>query len=108
MLKYEIVIAWSNEDQVYVADSPELPGCMAHGDTYEEAVKSIQEAMEAWLEVARKYGDDIPEPKGWSLPGSDPVDPDDVPTMEELREGLDKLAQEEKSRRAKENRRKAS
>ena len=63
MPKYEIVIFWSDEDDVYVTYAPELPGCMAHGDTYEDALKSILEAMDLWLEVAREFKDRVPEPK---------------------------------------------
>jgi predicted RNase H-like HicB family nuclease len=63
MPKYKIVIFWSDEDDLYVTYAPELPGCMAHGDTYEEALKSIMEAMDLWLEVAREFGDRVPQPK---------------------------------------------
>lgn len=63
MRKYEIVIFWSDEDDLYIAYAPELPGCMAHGDSYEDALKSITEAMELWLEVADEFGDPVPEPK---------------------------------------------
>ncbi len=63
MPKYAIVIFWSDEDDLYLAYAPELPGCMAHGDTYEDALKSIGEAMELWLEVAREFKDRVPEPK---------------------------------------------
>ncbi len=64
MLKYEIIIYWSNVDKVYIADVPELPGCMAHGDTYEEALKSITEAMDFWIEVAQERKEEVPQPKG--------------------------------------------
>ena len=50
MHKYEIIISWSNEDGVYVAEAPELPGCMAHGETHETALEHISEAVELWLE----------------------------------------------------------
>ena len=50
MHKYEIISYWSNEDGVYVAEAPELPGCMAHGDTQETALEHISEAVELWLE----------------------------------------------------------
>ena len=63
MPKYKIVIFWSDEDDVYVTYAPELPGCMAHGDTYEDALKSILEAMDLWLDVAREFKDQVPEPK---------------------------------------------
>lgn len=65
--KYEIILYWSNEDQVYIAEVPELPGCMAHGDSLEKALENIQTAIELWLETAREFGDPIPEPKGRRL-----------------------------------------
>ena len=64
MHKYEIIIYWSNEDGAYVAEAPELPGCSAHGDTQEAALKHINEAVALWLETAREFGDAVPEPKG--------------------------------------------
>jgi len=67
MEKYEIIIYWSNEDQIYVAEVPELPGCMAHGETQENALKSIQEAIQLWIDTAKEFGDPIPEPKGRRL-----------------------------------------
>ncbi|WP_224747055.1 type II toxin-antitoxin system HicB family antitoxin [Pelovirga terrestris] len=67
MNRYEIIIYWSMEDQAFVAEVPELPGCMAHGATYEEALVQIQSAMELWIETAREYNDPIPEPKGRRL-----------------------------------------
>ena len=67
MHKYEIIIYWSNDDGAYVAEAPELPGCMAHGDTQEVALDNIGQAVELWLETAREFGDPIPEPKGQRL-----------------------------------------
>ena len=67
MNRYEIIIYWSMEDQAFVAEVPELPGCMAHGSTYEEALVQVQSAMELWIETAREYNDPIPEPKGRRL-----------------------------------------
>ena len=67
MHKYEIIIYWSNEDGAYVAEAPELPGCTAHGDTQEAALKHINEAVALWLETAREFGDPVPEPKGERL-----------------------------------------
>ena len=67
MHKYEIIIYWSNEDDVFVAEVPELPGCTAHGDSQEAALKSVNLAMDLWLETAREFGDAIPEPKGRRL-----------------------------------------
>lgn len=67
MNHFEIILYWSNEDGVFVAEAPELPGCAAHGDTQELALANIQAAMELWLDTARKYGDEIPQPKGRRL-----------------------------------------
>lgn len=67
MRKYEIIIYWSDEDAVFVAEVPELPGCISHGDTEESALKNIKEAIELWIETARDCGDPIPEPKGRRL-----------------------------------------
>ena len=67
MQRYEIIIYWSDEDQVFVAEAPELPGCMAHGTTEESALQSLKEAMQLWIDTARDYGDPIPEPKGRRL-----------------------------------------
>jgi predicted RNase H-like HicB family nuclease len=66
-MKYEVIIYWSDEDDLYVAEVPELPGCAAHGETYEEALGSINEAMSLWLDTAREFGNPIPEPKGHRL-----------------------------------------
>jgi len=65
--KYEIIIYWSSDDQVFVAEVPELPGCMAHGELPETAVVNAKEAIELWLETAREFDDPIPEPKGRRL-----------------------------------------
>ena len=67
MHKYEIGICWSNEDETYVAEVPELPGCLAHGDTYESAAANANEAIQLWIDTAREFGDPIPEPKGQRL-----------------------------------------
>ncbi len=64
MHKYEIIIYWSNEDQVFVAEVPELPGCMAHGDTQQAALANANEAVQLWIDTAREFGDPIPQPKG--------------------------------------------
>lgn len=65
--KYEIIIYWSNEDQAYVAEVPELPGCMAHGDTHESALANANEAIHLWIDTAQEFGDPVPEPKGQRL-----------------------------------------
>ncbi len=64
MFKYEIIIYWSNDDNAFVAEAPELPGCMAHGDTYESALNNAQDAIQHWRDTAREHGDTIPEPQG--------------------------------------------
>jgi predicted RNase H-like HicB family nuclease len=65
--KYEIIIYWSNEDEVFVAEVPELPGCMAHGNTVEAALAHAHEAIQLWIDTARELGRPIPEPKGERL-----------------------------------------
>jgi predicted RNase H-like HicB family nuclease len=67
MQRYEIIIYWSNEDEVFIAEVPELPGCMAHGDSEESALQNIKEAIQLWIDTAREFGDSIPEPKGRRL-----------------------------------------
>ena len=67
MHKYEIIIFWSNEDEAFVAEVPELPGCMAHGSTQDEALANIRDAMDLWIETAKEFGDPIPAPKGRRL-----------------------------------------
>lgn len=64
MDRYEIILYWSAEDAVFIAEVPELPGCKAHGDTQEEALANVKEAMHLWLDTAREFGDPIPEPRG--------------------------------------------
>jgi predicted RNase H-like HicB family nuclease len=58
---------WSEEDQAFVAEAPELPGCAAHGATHEAALASAQDAIRLWIETAKEFGDPIPEPKGRRL-----------------------------------------
>jgi len=67
MQKYEIIIYWSGEDKVFVADVPELPGCMAHGGTEESALSNVKDAIRLWIDTANEFGDPIPEPKGRRL-----------------------------------------
>jgi predicted RNase H-like HicB family nuclease len=64
MSKYEIIIYWSEDDQSFLAEVPELPGCMADGETREEALKNAEVVISLWLETARELGRPIPEPKG--------------------------------------------
>lgn len=67
MLNYEILLYWSEIDQVVIAEVPELPGCSTHGDSYGEALARAQEAMAAWIAVARELGRPVPEPRGRRL-----------------------------------------
>lgn len=61
--KYEIDVFWSDEDQAFLAEVPDLPGCMAHGNTHEEALAEAQNAIAGWIEVARESGQPLPEPR---------------------------------------------
>ena len=63
-IRYEIIIYWSSEDQAFIAEVPELAGCMADGATYREAVDNIEIIINEWIETARELGRPIPEPKG--------------------------------------------
>lgn len=67
MYRYEIIIYWSNEDNAFIAEVPELPGCMAHGETPEKALKNAKDAIQLWIDTAKEFGDTIPEPKGNKL-----------------------------------------
>ena len=62
-LKYQVVIQWSEADNAFVAEVPQLPGCTAHGDTRQEAVRQINQAIQLWTDTAREFGDPIPEPE---------------------------------------------
>ncbi|MCX7045205.1 MAG: type II toxin-antitoxin system HicB family antitoxin [Candidatus Sumerlaeota bacterium] len=62
--KYEMVIYWSAEDQAFIVEVPELPGCMADGPTYHEAVANAETVIQEWIETAGELGRAIPEPKG--------------------------------------------
>lgn len=62
--KYEIIIYWSDEDSAFVAEVPELPGCMADGSTYSEAITNVEVIIDEWIETAKDLGREIPEPKG--------------------------------------------
>lgn len=66
-LKYEIIIYWSEQDGHYIAEVPELPGCMADGETLEETLSMAQEVMRLWIETAADSGDPVPEPRGRRL-----------------------------------------
>lgn len=62
--KYEIIIYWSKEDQAYLAEVPELPGCMADGKTPREALRNAEQIIKEWLDTAKELGRPIPEPRG--------------------------------------------
>ena len=64
MYKYEIIVYWSEEDKAYIAEIPELPGCMADGVTYEEALRNAQVVISEWIETAKSLKREIPSPKG--------------------------------------------
>lgn len=64
MSKYEIIIYWSKEDEAFIAEVPELPGCMADGANYQEALANAEVIIEEWIETAREIGRPVPEPKG--------------------------------------------
>ncbi len=62
--KYEMIIYWSEDDESFVVDVPELPGCMADGKTYQEAVSNAEIIIQEWIDTANEVGRIIPEPKG--------------------------------------------
>jgi predicted RNase H-like HicB family nuclease len=64
MSKYEIIIYWSEEDDAFIAEVPELPGCMADGPTYQEALANAELIIAEWVETAKETGRTIPEPRG--------------------------------------------
>ena len=67
MYKYEVRIFWSKADDTFVVEVPELPGCMAHGETQKVALQNVNEAIALWIDTSREFGDPIPEPKGERL-----------------------------------------
>jgi predicted RNase H-like HicB family nuclease len=62
--RHEMILWWSVEDDAYVVDAPELPGCMAHGSTRQEAIKNAEDAIKFWVKTAKDDGQTIPEPRG--------------------------------------------
>jgi len=62
--KYEIIIFWSEEDGAFLAEVPELPGCMADGETYQAAIANAEQIIHEWIETARDLGRKVPQPKG--------------------------------------------
>ena len=67
MDKYEIIIYWSDDDRAFIAEVPELPGCMAHGATHEKALANSRKAMKLWVAAAKEFGTVVPKPKGRRL-----------------------------------------
>lgn len=63
-LCYEIILYWSDEDQAVIAEVPELSGCAADGETYEDALTNVQTIIAEWIKTARDLGRDVPKPKG--------------------------------------------
>ena len=64
MIWYAVIIYWSDEDQAFVAEVPELPGCAADGTTYQEALSHVEVVIQEWIETARSLNRPIPEPRG--------------------------------------------
>jgi predicted RNase H-like HicB family nuclease len=64
MIRYELIIYWSEEDEAFIVDVPELPGCMADGATCWEALANAETVIQEWMETARALGRAIPEPRG--------------------------------------------
>jgi len=64
MSRYEVIIYWSNDDDAFIAEVPELPGCMADGKNYQEALANVEGIIREWLETAKELGRPIPQPKG--------------------------------------------
>jgi len=62
--KYEVIIYWSKDDDAFIAEVPELPGCAADGATYEEPLRSVETVIDEWIETARSLKRPIPEPRG--------------------------------------------
>ncbi len=64
MVKYEVIIYWSAEDDAFIAEVPELPGCAADGNTYREALANVETVIDEWIETAQALGRSVPEPRG--------------------------------------------
>ena len=64
MIRYEVILYWSEEDEAFIAEVPELPGCMADGATYQEALANAEIVIQEWIETAQESGRPIPEPRG--------------------------------------------
>ena len=62
--RYQLIIYWNEEDNAFIVEVPELTGCMADGETYQEAVKNAEIVIQEWIETAKELGREIPEPQG--------------------------------------------
>jgi predicted RNase H-like HicB family nuclease len=67
---YSVIMEWDPEDRVYVVTVPELPGCMTHGATLEEAARQAKDAIESWIDAAREWGRTVPEPSYFDVDSS--------------------------------------
>ncbi len=65
--RYEVILYWSDEDQAYIAEVPELPGCAADGSTYQDAIANVEVVIDEWIEAAKTLGRPVPHPKGRRL-----------------------------------------
>ncbi|MGI8981596.1 MAG: type II toxin-antitoxin system HicB family antitoxin [Pirellulaceae bacterium] len=63
-LRYEVIIYWSEPDQAFIAEVPELPGCAADGPSYQKALAAVQVVVNEWIETAKELGRPIPKPRG--------------------------------------------
>lgn len=63
MPKYEVIIYWSEQDNAFIAEVPELPGCMADGKTYQDVIKNTEVVIDEWIETAKELGREIPQPR---------------------------------------------
>jgi predicted RNase H-like HicB family nuclease len=63
IFRYEIILYWSGENQAFIAEVPELPGCAADGETYQQALHNVESVMQEWIETAKDLGRPIPEPR---------------------------------------------
>ena len=64
MTRYEVIIYWSEDDQAFIAEVPELPGCMGDGKTHQEALSNVEGIIQEWIETAKELGRPVPQPKG--------------------------------------------
>jgi predicted RNase H-like HicB family nuclease len=63
-IRYEVIIYWSDEDEAFIAEVPELPGCIADGSSYQEALANVEVVIQEWIDTSQELGSPIPDPKG--------------------------------------------